>query len=340
MAVLFQLSTRNDRTMMTETHMLPALSIEAVTKRFGSLTAVDDVSFTVPVGEIMALLGPNGAGKTTLLDAALGFTRPNSGSISVLGLVPEDAATSGRVGAVLQTRGLLDDLTVKETLQMVAACHYRHLPVEDVMNRAGIDTFGGQKVKKCSGGQVQRLRFALALLTDPQLLILDEPTAGMDASARRDFWNSMHAEAERGRTIVFATHYLQEADDYADRVVLLRQGKVVADGSVAEMTNGHGKVVEGAWNGEFEGITPTEVCRRFAADNISFERQNGRISFTTSNSDALVLFLLERSLMSDVRITRPSMEDVFFELTDEHSAASGPQSPRPAGVPETEKSPR
>ncbi|MDN6487523.1 ABC transporter ATP-binding protein [Ancrocorticia populi] len=296
-----------------------AVSIEAVTKRFGSLTAVDDVSFTVPVGEVMALLGPNGAGKTTLLDMILGFTKQNAGRIEVLGSQPTAATTGGRVGAVLQTRGLLDDLSVRETLQMVAACHYRHLPVEDVMARAGIDTFGGQKVKKCSGGQVQRLRFALALLTDPQLLILDEPTAGMDASARRDFWNSMHAEAERGRTIVFATHYLQEADDYADRVVLLGKGRVVADGSVADMTNGHGKTVEGIWHGRTEGLEPEEVCRRFGGDNIRFEYEGARIAFTTSNSDALALFLLERSLISDVRVTRPSMENVFFELTDDQA---------------------
>lgn len=332
--------------MNTEQRNQTALSIDSVTKRFGTLTAVDQVSFTVPVGEIVALLGPNGAGKTTLLDMVLGFTKPNSGKITVLGAGPEEAATSGHVGAVLQTKGLLDDLTVKETLQMVAACHYRHLPVEDVMDRAGIATFGGQKVGKCSGGQVQRLRFALALLTDPQLLVLDEPTAGMDASGRRDFWNSMHAEAERGRTIVFATHYLQEADDYADRVVLLRTGNVVADGSVADMTNGHGTVVEGVWNGEAEGVDPADVCQRFAADNVRFERTNGRISFSTGNSDALALFLLDRSLMADVRITRPSMEEVFFELTDESRAvthrgsepATTAAAPTPTAAPTTERS--
>ena len=163
-----------------------ALVVTGVTKRFGTLTAVDNVSLTVPVGEIVALLGPNGAGKTTLLDMVLGFTEPAAGSISVMGQMPRGAATSGAVGAVLQTRGLLDDLTASETLRMVASCHRQHLPIADVMERAGVTEFAKTKVGKCSGGQVQRLRFALALLTDPQLLILDEPTAGMDASARRD----------------------------------------------------------------------------------------------------------------------------------------------------------
>ena len=147
-----------------------ALAISGVTKRFGSLTAVDDVNLTVPIGEIVALLGPNGAGKTTLLDMVLGFTSPAAGTISVMDRAPRAAATSGEVGAVLQTRGLLDDLTVSETLRMVAACHHRHLPLADVIARAGLADFASRKVGKCSGGQIQRLRFALALLTDPPRL--------------------------------------------------------------------------------------------------------------------------------------------------------------------------
>ncbi len=289
-----------------------ALVVTGVTKRFGTLTAVDNVSLTVPVGEIVALLGPNGAGKTTLLDMVLGFTEPASGSISVMGQSPRAAATSGDVGAVLQTRGLLDDLTASETLRMVASCHRHHLPISDVMERAGVTEFAKTKVGKCSGGQVQRLRFALALLTDPQLLILDEPTAGMDASARRDFWHTMHAEAERGRTVVFATHYLQEADDYADRVILMRQGHVVADGTVAEMTATQDRIVEALW-------LRTDVDPAVVAGQLNiptWSREGKRVRFTSADSDALARHLLTENLACDLEISRPSMESVFFELTE------------------------
>ena len=289
-----------------------ALVVTGVTKRFGTLTAVDNVSLTVPVGEIVALLGPNGAGKTTLLDMVLGFTEPASGSISVMGQAPRGAATSGAVGAVLQTRGLLDDLTASETLRLVASCHRRHLPIADVMERAGVTEFARTKVGKCSGGQVQRLRFALALLTDPQLLILDEPTAGMDASARRDFWHTMHAEAERGRTVVFATHYLQEADDYADRVILMRQGRVVADGTVAEMTATQARIVEALW-------LRTDVDPAVVAGQLNiptWSREGKRVRFTSADSDALARHLLTENLACDLEISRPSMESVFFELTE------------------------
>src|SRR5690625_4741526 len=167
---------------------VPALAIESVTKRFGAITAVDGVSLEIQPGEVLALLGPNGAGKTTLLDMVLGFAEPTFGSIRTFGDSPKLAASNGHIGAVLQDGGLLDDLTVGETIKMIAACHYSHTPVNDVMHRAGVADFVSRKVKKCSGGQKQRLRFALALLTDPQLLILDEPTAGLDAGARREFW--------------------------------------------------------------------------------------------------------------------------------------------------------
>ena len=194
----------------------PALATRGLTRRFGPVRAVDGVDLTVPVGEVLALLGPNGAGKTTLLDMALGFSPPSDGTVRVLGSDPVAAVRQGRVGAVLQTGGLLEDLSVRETVAMVAGCHRRHIGVPAALERAGLTGLAGRRVKKCSGGERQRLRFALALLTDPELLILDEPTAGMDVRARHDFWDTMHAEADRGRTIVFATHFLPEAEDFAD----------------------------------------------------------------------------------------------------------------------------
>ena len=142
---------------------------------------------------------------------------------------------AGRISAVLQSGGLLRDLSVRETVQMVASVFEDPRPIDEVLARAGLTQLAARKVAKCSGGEQQRLRFALALLPDPDLLVLDEPTAGMDVGARRDFWDTMHADADAGRTVVFATHYLEEAETFAERIVLMARGRVVADGSTAEI---------------------------------------------------------------------------------------------------------
>lgn len=294
---------------------VPAIAIESVTKRFGELTAVDDVSLEIRPGEVLALLGPNGAGKTTLLDMVLGFAEPNTGKIRAFGEAPKHAASNGHIGAVLQDGGLLDDLTVGETIKMIAACHYSHAPVDDVMQRAGVTDFASRKVKKCSGGQKQRLRFALALLTDPQLLILDEPTAGLDATARREFWDTMHAEAKRGRTIVFATHYLREADDYADRVVLMSGGQVIADGSVDDMTAGLQRKLSAQWIANTDpydwaataGLDPTQV---------DYDTKLQRIRITTPDTDRLAEQLLAAKVIRHLNIVQPGIEEAFFSLTE------------------------
>lgn len=294
---------------------VPAIAIESVTKRFGDITAVDDVSLEIRPGEVLALLGPNGAGKTTLLDMVLGFAEPTAGSIRAFGDTPKRAASNGHIGAVLQDGGLLDDLTVGETIKMIAACHYSHAPVADVMRRAGVAHFISRKVKKCSGGQKQRLRFALALLTDPQLLILDEPTAGLDATARREFWDTMHAEAKRGRTIVFATHYLREADDYADRVVLMSQGRVIADGSVDDMTAGLQRKLSAQWISATDpydwaataGLTPEQV---------DYDAKLQRVRITTADTDRIAEQLLAAKVIRHLNIVQPGIEEAFYSLTE------------------------
>ncbi|MDO5503743.1 MAG: ABC transporter ATP-binding protein, partial [Actinomycetia bacterium] len=211
----------------------PMIEVRDLTKTFGrsdKVSAVDGIDLTIRAGEIVALLGPNGAGKTTTIDMILGLTAPTSGTVSVLGRRPRQAILDGQVSAVLQTGGLLADLKVEETVRLIASTFDRHADIADVMERAGITHLARRRVSKCSGGEQQRLRFALALLPEPELLILDEPTAGMDVTTRREFWSAMHAEAERGRTIIFATHYLEEASEFADRIVMMAEGRIVADG--------------------------------------------------------------------------------------------------------------
>src|SRR5699024_11106771 len=207
--------------MNTQAPPRPAVRIAGVSKTFRSgghtLRAVDDIDLDVPRGQIMALLGPNGAGKTTALDMVLGLTEPTSSQVSVEGQLPRQAGTNGRVSAVLQSGGLLRDLSVAEAVRMIASTFAHPMGVEDVMAKAGITGLAKRKGFKCSGGEQQRLRSALALLPDQDLLILREPTAGMVVTARREFWDTMRADADSGRTIIFATHYLEEADSFAER---------------------------------------------------------------------------------------------------------------------------
>src|ERR1700754_4751120 len=216
-------------------HPVPAVQLRGVTKDFGPVHAVRGIDLEIEQGEIVAFLGPNGAGKTTTIDMLLGLSRPTEGTVDVLGLRPRQAIARGLVSAVMQTGGLLKDLTVRETLAYTASLFADTQPVDDVLAHAGITGLADRKVGKCSGGEQQRLRFAMALLSDPALLLLDEPTTGMDVEGRRSFWSAIRADAEKGRTVLFATHYLEEADQYAARIVLISHGKIVADGSGSQI---------------------------------------------------------------------------------------------------------
>jgi ABC-2 type transport system ATP-binding protein len=215
---------------------VPAVHLDGVVKRFGAVTAVDGLSLAIRPGEVVALLGPNGAGKTTTIDMLLGLSHPTQGTVEVYGHAPQHAVALGLVSAVMQTGGLLKDYTVAETVQLTAVLFGRPASAAtEALDRAGIADLGKRLVGKCSGGQQQRLRFAMALLPDPELLILDEPTTGMDVAGRHDFWTAIRQDARAGRTVIFATHYLEEADAYADRVVFVRRGRIVADGTAAEV---------------------------------------------------------------------------------------------------------
>ncbi|GAB2472124.1 hypothetical protein GCM10027063_11040 [Promicromonospora xylanilytica] len=222
-------------TQQSSTGGAPALDARDVVKEFrgrgGTVRAVDHLDLRIERGEVVAFLGPNGAGKTTTIDLALGLARPTSGTVRVLGKEPSDAVAAGQIAAVMQTGGLLRDLTVRETVELTAALFGGSGDVRPYLERAGIADLARRKVGTCSGGQQQRLRFAMALVSEPDLLFLDEPTTGMDVTGRRDFWSAVRADAARGRTVVFATHYLDEAELYADRVVMVSRGRVVADGT-------------------------------------------------------------------------------------------------------------
>lgn len=296
-----------------------AIELQGLVKTFhvpgdGEVRAVDGVDLTIAQGEVVAFLGPNGAGKTTTLDMVLGLTEPTAGTARVLGRAPRAAIAEGRVGAVLQTGGLLRDLTVRETLRMVASTYAAHVPVDEALDRAGLRPLANRRVSKCSGGEQQRLRFALALLPDPRLLVLDEPTAGMDVGARRDFWDTMHEDASAGRTVVFATHYLEEADAFADRIVLIAGGRIVADGSTAEIrSRASGRSVSARVP---EALAATAVDALGALDGVAqVTRRGDRVHVVATDSDSVARALLNGLGGTDLEITTASLEQAFMTLT-------------------------
>lgn len=282
-----------------------------------TVKAVDGVDLSIRRGEVVALLGPNGAGKTTTLDMLLGLVDPSEGTVEVLGRTPAKAAADGEIAAVLQTGGLLSDLTVRETVEVIASLHGRDAlsRVPDVMARADLAELARRRVSKCSGGEQQRVKFALALVADPGILVLDEPTAGMDVNARRHFWDVMRADADAGRTIVFATHYLEEAEQFARRTVVMNRGRIVADAPTAELRAGlgarHVSATLPADGGDalMSALSETEGISEVRVDA-------ARLSLRAVDSDAAASRLLAAGA-HDLEIVAPTLETAFTALTEE-----------------------
>jgi ABC-2 type transport system ATP-binding protein len=291
--------------------------LTGVSKNFGHIRAVSNVTLQIASGEIVAILGPNGAGKTSTIDMMLGLSEPSSGQVSVLGMKPRQAISRGLISAVMQTGGLLKDLTVRETVEYMASLFARSQPVAEVLSGAGITEIADRRVGKCSGGEQQRLRFALALLSDPELLILDEPTTGMDVEGRRNFWASIRKDAEQGRTVLFATHYLEEADAYADRIVLLRHGQIVADGTASEIkAMAAGRTVRATLGGA------SEAMLREIPGVESVEVRGETVLLHSNDSDAVARYLLTQTAAKDLEIAARGIEDAFLALTGDDTVAS------------------
>ncbi|MGC5617070.1 ABC transporter ATP-binding protein [Georgenia sp. Z1491] len=296
----------------------PAVELVGLRRTFGTgqgvVRAVDGLDLTIAPGEVVAFLGPNGAGKTTTLDIVLGLTEASAGTARVFGRPPREAVAAGRVSAVLQSGGLLRDLSVRETVTLVASTFPSHEPVDDVMARAGISGIAGRRIAKCSGGEQQRVRFALALLPDPDLIVLDEPTAGMDVAARRDFWSTMHDDADAGRTIVFATHYLEEADAFADRIVMVADGRIVADGTTAQIrSRASGRTVTAdvdpaRFDATVAGLRALKGVHSVGADGT-------RVAVRATDTDLVARTLLTELGGSSLEITSGSLESAFVSIT-------------------------
>lgn len=297
------------------------ISLEGLQRHYGigerTVKAVDGIDLTVSRGEVVALLGPNGAGKTTTLDMLLGLTDPSSGSVTVFGDRAAHAAASGRIAAVLQTGGLLSDLTVRETVEVIASLHGREAlrRVPGVLASTELDAIARRRIAKCSGGEQQRVKFALALVADPDILVLDEPTAGMDVTARRHFWDVMRADADAGRTIIFATHYLEEAEQFARRTVVMHRGRIVADAPTAQLRAGLGARIVSATlpeTGADELLTRVSGIAGVADARVDA----GRLSLRATDSDAAASALLAAGA-HDLEIAAPTLETAFTALTED-----------------------
>ncbi len=277
----------------------------------GPIRAVRGIDVEIAAGETVALLGPNGAGKSTTIDMLLGLLKPDAGSVSVFGRPPADAVAHGEVGGMLQTGLLIRDLSVRELVAMMASLYPSPLGVEEALELSGVSEIASQRTQKLSGGQTQRVRLAVALVSDPQLLVLDEPTVALDVEGRHAFWTTMRAFAARGKTIVFATHYLEEADAYADRAVLMARGAIVADGPTTEIRAMVGTRTIRAT------LPDVDVDALTALPGVSSaERRGEAVVLRCADSDAAIRALLAAHPDArDIEIAAAGLEQAFLALT-------------------------
>jgi ABC-2 type transport system ATP-binding protein len=288
-----------------------AVHMAGVSKSFGTTQALEAVDLDVAPGEIVALLGPNGAGKSTTVDLLLGLTTPDRGRVRIFGDEPTRACARGRVGATLQSGELPPDFTVVELVDLMRALYPAALGTDEVLERAGIADLRRRRTNALSGGQSQRVRFALAIVPDPELMVLDEPTAAMDIESRERFWAQMRTWSAGGRTVLFATHYLEEADTFADRIVFLRQGHIVADGATTEIRGlSTSKIIrctlEDAGRSDLDGLPGVE----------SVSVHGDGVTLATGDSDATLRALLRlHPDARDIDMSGSGLHETFLALT-------------------------
>jgi ABC-2 type transport system ATP-binding protein len=279
---------------------MSAISVRDLRKSYGALEAVRGISFEVERGEVFGLLGPNGAGKTTTVEILEGYRKRNGGEVEVLGADPARAGSEWRehIGVVLQSSAMYETLDVSESLRLFAGYYSSPRPIDEVIELVGLKEQRDQVVRRLSGGQRRRLDLGLALVGDPELIFLDEPTTGFDPHARRQAWETLRSLRSLGKTIVLTTHYLDEAERLADRVAVLRKGEVVAVGPPAELI----------------GAAPATEIRY---------RENGREVVLETDTPTRVLNELTAKALAEDReleglvVRRPSLEEVYLTLTEE-----------------------
>ena len=278
--------------------MTPVVSVRGLTKSYGDFEALKGIDFELGAGEVFGLLGPNGAGKTTTIEILEGYRRRDAGEVEVLGADPAAAGLDwrGRIGVVLQSSAMYENLTVAEHLAQFAGYYEHPRPVEEVIELIGLEEKRDSRARRLSGGQRRRLDLGLALIGDPELIFLDEPTTGFDPGARRRAWETIRSLSGLGKTILLTTHYLDEVEQLADRVAVLREGRIVASGTVEELVG---------------GAPATEI--RY--------RRNGEFVVLETDEPTRVLHELTEAAIQrgeeidGLEVRRPSLEEVYLSLT-------------------------
>ncbi|MCI3270092.1 ABC transporter ATP-binding protein [Streptomyces cylindrosporus] len=294
---------------MTQTECA-AVSFTGAVKNFGAVRAVDGVDLAVAPGETVALLGRNGAGKSTTISLLLGLYEPDEGSVRLFGGPPERAVRAGRVGAMLQEGRAVPRVTVRELVTFVAGRYPAPMPVAEALRLAGIAELAERRVDRLSGGQTQRVRFAVALAGNPSLIVLDEPTAALDVEARHAFWASMRSYARLGHTVLFSTHHLQEADAYADRILVVDRGRIVADGTAEQLKRSVGGGLV-AFDLAGRGTAGLELLPGVR----SLEVRGDRARLRTDDPDATVIALAGLGAIRGLEVAPASLDDAFLALT-------------------------
>lgn len=290
---------------------------DQLSKTFKQTQALCDVSFSVRQGEVIAILGPNGAGKTTAISLILGLLKPTKGSVHIFGQDPRNIRVRERLGVMMQEVIMMDGLTANELLQLFRTYYPQPLALTEMITLTGLSEADLKtKVEKLSGGQRRRVNFAVCLAGNPDFIILDEPTTGMDTTSRAMFWETIHCLADQGKTILFSTHYLQEADNAANRIILLDRGRKIADGTATDIKQTQSKQYV-----SFRIHRKLEKAKLDIPDILSVEERDQRICLETKDTDALVSYIIQHIPDAyDLQIDKGSMDDVFKSLVQRSHA--------------------
>ena len=295
----------------------PAVQLTGASKRYGDVLAVDNVTLAINAGELVAMLGPNGAGKTTSIHLMLGLRNPTAGKARLFGLDPKDLKARSRIGVMLQESGVPGMLRVEELVRLFCSYYPRPLPVVQAIAMAGLEEKATTLVKDLSGGQHQRLYLALALCGDPEVLFLDEPTVGMDVEGRRRFLQEIGDLGARGRTIVLTTHYLEEADQLAQRVIVIDRGHVIADSSPAQ--------IKARVAGKRITFTTTQQTDENMLAGLPLNSQqvdDHRVRLLTNEPEAVLRELFRRGVeMRDLEVSGADLEEAFVAMTHHEARA-------------------
>ncbi len=293
----------------------PAVArLHGASKNYGSNKALSNVDLSVRPGELLALLGPNGAGKTTAVRLLLGLVKPTSGTARVFGGDPIDPDVRMRTGAMLQVAKVPETLLVKEHIQLFSSYYPKPLPLSEVLAIAGLEDIKNRAFGELSGGQKQRVLFALAICGDPDLVFLDEPTVGLDVEARRLLWDEIRRLIARGKTVLLTTHYLQEADELADRVVVIDHGSIIAEGTPSEIkARTAGRKIRCITQLSIEAIR-----RMVGVLDVQQDREALEIQATEAEPVLRELLMMD-STISGIEVTSAGLEDAFLALTRDNN---------------------